>query len=121
MIQAPYFQAQTWGQQNSHGGNLTVVDKVLPDMVSMISPYWYQFPPMNPLWYSVIGFVIAILGTISFLGNALVMYVFGGTRSLRTPSNLLVMNLAFSDFCMMIGMCPIMIINCYYETWIFGK
>lgn len=39
----------------------------------------------------------------------------------RTPSNLLVVNLAFSDFLMMFTMAPPMVINCYYETWVFGR
>lgn len=39
----------------------------------------------------------------------------------RTPSNLLVVNLAFSDFLMMFTMGPPMIVNCYYETWVLGR
>jgi r-opsin len=31
-----------------------------------------------------------------------------------------VVNLAFSDFMIMFTMCPPMVINCYYETWVFG-
>jgi hypothetical protein len=29
----------------NHAVNLTVVDKVLPDMLHMIDPHWYQFQP----------------------------------------------------------------------------
>jgi r-opsin len=31
------------------------------------------------------------------------------------------MNLALSDFLMMLVMSPPMVINCFYETWVFGK
>jgi r-opsin len=75
---------------------------------------------MNPLWHSLIMIVIAILGLISVTGNGMVVYIFCTTKALRTPSNMLVVNLAFSDFLMMFCMAPPMIINCYNETWVFG-
>lgn len=113
----------TWAAQRAagFGGNLTVVDKVLPDMLHMIDPHWYQFAPMNPLWHGILGFVIGVLGVISVIGNGMVVYIFSSTKSLRTPSNMLVINLAFSDFLMMLTMSPTMVINCYYETWVLGK
>nr|APY20546.1 long wavelength sensitive opsin [Adalia bipunctata] len=111
-----------WSAQRSggFGGNLTVVDKVLPDMLHMVHPHWYQFPPMNPLWHGLLGFVIGILGFVSVAGNGMVINIFCGAKSLRTPSNLLVVNLAFSDFLMMFTMAAPMVINCYYETWVLG-
>lgn len=84
-------------------------------------PYRYQFPPLNPLWHGILGFVIGVLGIISVTGNGMVMYIFCVTKSLRTPSNLLVVNLAFSDFLMMACMSPAMVINCYHETWVLGE
>nr|BAQ54942.1 opsin, long-wavelength sensitive type [Indolestes peregrinus] len=100
--------------------NQTVVDMVPHDMLSLIDAHWYQFPPMNPLWHGILGFVIGCLGIVSWCGNGVVIYIFSSTKSLRTPSNLLVVNLAVSDFLMMVCMCPIMVVNCYYETWVFG-
>lgn len=113
----------SWAAQRSggFGGNLTVVDKVPTDMLHMVDAYWYQFPPMNPLWHGILGFVIGILGVISVVGNGMVVYIFCSTKALRTPSNLLVVNLALSDFLMMFTMSPPMVINCYYETWVLGK
>lgn len=102
-------------------GNMTVVDKVLPDMLHLVDPHWYQFPPMNPLWHAILGFMIGVLGVVSVVGNGMVIYIFSSTKALRTPSNLLVVNLAFSDFCMMLTMSPPMVINCYFETWVLGK
>ncbi|VVC94177.1 unnamed protein product [Leptidea sinapis] len=75
---------------------------------------------MNPLWHGLLGFVIGILGFVSITGNGMVIYIFTTTKSLKTPSNLLVVNLAFSDFLMMCCMAPAMLVNCYYETWVFG-
>ncbi|XP_074027145.1 rhodopsin isoform X1 [Leptinotarsa decemlineata] len=112
----------SWAAQRAagFGGNMTVVDKVMPDMLHMVDAYWYQFPPMNPLWHGILGFMIGVLGFISIVGNGMVVYIFSSTKALRTPSNLLVVNLAFSDFLMMVTMSPPMVINCYYETWVLG-
>lgn len=112
-----------WAAQRTagFGGNLTVVDSVLPDMLHMVDAYWYQFPPLNPLWHGILGFVIGVLGFISVAGNGMVIYIFSSTKALRTPSNLLVVNLAFSDFFMMLTNSLPMVINCYYETWVLGK
>ncbi|XP_032529082.1 opsin-1-like [Danaus plexippus] len=112
---------QAWGgQMAAFGSNETVVDKVLPDMLHLIDPHWYQFPPMNPMWHGLLGFVMGVLGFISITGNGMVVYIFTTTKTLKTPSNILVVNLAFSDFCMMAIMAPPMLINCYNETWVFG-
>lgn len=83
--------------------------------------YRYQFPPLNPLWYICLGLVILILGIIGVCGNFVVVYIFLLTPSMRTPSNLLVINLAFSDCVMMFLECPPMVISCYYQTWVLGK
>jgi r-opsin len=64
---------------------------------------------MNPLWHALLGFVIGVLGVISVIGNGMVIYIFTTTKSLRTPSNLLVVNLAISDFLMMLAMSPAMV------------
>ncbi|KAI5694373.1 hypothetical protein M8J75_015751 [Diaphorina citri] len=101
-------------------GNATVVDKALPEMLPMIDPHWYQYPPMHPLWYQALGLTMICLGTMSMVGNGIVVYIFLCTKNLRTPSNILVVNLAFSDFCMMFSMAPTMVLNCFYETWTLG-
>ncbi|XP_025075743.1 rhodopsin-like isoform X5 [Pogonomyrmex barbatus] len=63
---------------------------------------------------------MVILVFMGWIGNGVVIYIFLMTPFLRTPSNLLVINLAFSDFIVMIIMSPPMVINCYYETWVLG-
>ncbi|XP_012058876.1 PREDICTED: rhodopsin [Atta cephalotes] len=119
-VSGPSHAAYTWAAQGGGFGNQTVVDKVPPEMLHMVDVHWYQFPPMNPLWHGLLGFAIGVLGTISIIGNGMVIYIFTTTKSLRTPSNLLVVNLAISDFLMMLWMSPAMVINCYYETWVLG-
>jgi r-opsin len=75
---------------------------------------------LNPLWHGILGFVILVLGLISWTGNGVVVYVFSCTKGLRTPSNMFVVNLAVSDFLMMVVMSPPMVFNCYFETWMLG-
>ncbi|XP_016840672.1 rhodopsin-like isoform X2 [Nasonia vitripennis] len=101
-------------------GNLTVVDKVPPEMLHLVGPHWYQFPPLWPIWHKLLGVVMIFIGVLGWCGNGMVVYIFLVTPSLRTPSNLLVINLAFSDFVMMIIMSPPMVVNCWYETWVLG-
>nr|BAJ22054.1 long wavelength-sensitive opsin [Parnassius glacialis] len=108
------------GAMAPYTSNQTVVDKVLPEMLHLIDAHWYQFPPMDPLWYSLLGCTIAVLCLISVTGNAMVIYIFTTTKHLKTPSNLLVVNLAVSDFLMMACMAPPLMINSYNQTWVFG-
>lgn len=57
---------------------------------------------------------------MSLAGNFIVMYVFTSSKGLRTPSNMFVVNLAFSDFMMMFTMFPPVVLNGFYGTWIMG-
>uniref|UniRef100_A0A8C3E9I5 Opsin 4 n=1 Tax=Corvus moneduloides TaxID=1196302 RepID=A0A8C3E9I5_CORMO len=56
-----------------------------------------------------IGVVILIVGITGTLGNFLVFYAFCRSRSLQTPANILIINLAISDFLIL------------YKHWIFGE
>ncbi|ROT69189.1 rhodopsin [Penaeus vannamei] len=87
-------------------GNYTVVDTVPENMLHMVHAHWYQFPPMNPLWYGLLGFWMTVMGTLSVAESA-------------NTANLLVVNLAISDF-FMITMTPPLLVNAYWGTWILG-
>lgn len=86
--------------------NATVVDMVPRDMLHMVPDHWYRFPPMNPLWHSLIGLFMVSTGVVSMIGNFMVIYLMSSVKTLRTPTNMLVTNLAFSDFTMMAFMMP---------------
>lgn len=101
-------------------GNLTIVDNVLPDMLPLVDAHWYQFPPLNPLWHNIIALAIFLIGTVAMIGNYFVLNIFMTTKALRTPSNLFVINLAFSDFCMYFTNGPAMTLANYRHTWTFG-
>jgi r-opsin len=101
-------------------GNFTVVDMASKEILHLVDPHWYQFPPLNPMWYGLLGFMIFCLGCLSLIGNLIVVWVFMNTKSLRSPANLLVVNLALSDFLMMFTMFPPMVTSCYHHTWAFS-
>ncbi|CAG0900341.1 unnamed protein product [Cyprideis torosa] len=126
--QVPAMAGNPYGQMAGPGvsqaglyGNVSIVDKVPPEILHLIDAHWYQFPPINPLMSSLLGFFLFIMGLVSVSGNLTVIYIFMSTRSLKTPSNLLIVSLAFSDLIMMVTMVPPFVINCYYETWVFGE
>jgi len=108
------------GRYTNPYGNYTVVDTVYEDMLDSISDHWYQFPPMNPMWYNIVCLFNFCTAFLAISGNATVMYIFSTTKSLQTPSNYFVVNLALSDFLLMFCMCPPLVINSYYQTWTFG-
>ncbi|CAG5117095.1 unnamed protein product, partial [Candidula unifasciata] len=87
-----------------------------------IHPHWYKFPLIPPAWHYAMGVFITFVSVFGSLGNFLVMYIFGTTKSLRTPSNIFVLNLSMSDtiFSVINGF-PLMTISCFSRRWIFGK
>ena len=46
------------------------------------------------------------IGFIAITGNYMVLRIFGRFDSLRTPANILIMNLAVSDFLVMVNLLP---------------
>lgn len=41
-------------------------------MLFLVDAYWYQYPPLNPLWHGILGFMIGVLGFVSVIGNGMV-------------------------------------------------
>ncbi|XP_028331800.1 melanopsin-A-like [Gouania willdenowi] len=68
-----------------------------------------------------IGVVILCVGITGMLGNILVIYAFCRSRSLRTPSNIFIINLAVTDLLMCLTQTPIFFITSMHKHWIFGK
>ncbi|MCL4135121.1 UNVERIFIED_CONTAM: hypothetical protein GTU68_029521 [Idotea baltica] len=101
-------------------GNVTVVDNVFEEMLPYVNHHWYSFPPMNPLWYGLVSFFVGFCTIFALVGNISVIYIFSCTKSLRSPSNYFVVNLAISDFLLMAIMGPPVLYNSYYRTWALG-
>ncbi|XP_065212622.1 rhodopsin-like [Planococcus citri] len=114
----PHFERLKSG--GSDFGNESIVDRINPQMLYLVDSMWYQYPPLSTFWYVLIGLFMFCIGIISGIGNGLVVYIFTTTPNLRTPSNLLIVNLAFADFCMVFYMVPVMVYNSTQGTWNLG-
>lgn len=88
--------------------NASIVDMVPKEMLFMVPEHWYRYPPINPLWHSLLGLLMILLGVISMMGNGMVLYLMTTVKSLRTPTNMLICQLALSDFLMMASNAPTM-------------
>ncbi|KAJ8397427.1 hypothetical protein AAFF_G00439760 [Aldrovandia affinis] len=69
----------------------------------------------------IIGTVILIVGITGVLGNTLVVYAFCRSRSLRTPGNMFVVNLAVADFLMSLTQSPVFFAASLHRRWVFGE
>ncbi|XP_042242661.1 compound eye opsin BCRH1-like isoform X1 [Homarus americanus] len=116
-------QAAFYGQGISFGypEGLTIVDFVPDTIKHMVHEHWYSFPPVNPMWHYLLGAIYIILGFFSITGNGIVIYLFIKATGLRTPANLLVVNLALSDLIMLTTNFPPFAYNCFSGgQWMFN-
>uniref|UniRef100_A0A3B4AWG7 G-protein coupled receptors family 1 profile domain-containing protein n=1 Tax=Periophthalmus magnuspinnatus TaxID=409849 RepID=A0A3B4AWG7_9GOBI len=68
-----------------------------------------------------IGSVILAIGITGMVGNFLVIYAFSRSRSLRTPANMFIINLAITDLLMCVTQTPIFFTTSMHKRWIFGE
>ncbi|XP_063047879.1 melanopsin-A [Engraulis encrasicolus] len=68
-----------------------------------------------------IGAVIFLVGITGLVGNFLVIYAFSRSRTLRTPANMFIINLAITDFLMCLTQTPIFFTTSMHKRWIFGE
>ncbi|XP_047470333.1 compound eye opsin BCRH1-like [Penaeus chinensis] len=101
------------GVSFGYPAGFTLMDLVPDDVKPLIHPHWSNFPPVNPMWHYLLAGIYMILGFLSFFGNGIVMYLFLCKKSLRSPANMFVVNLAFSDFMMMVSQFPMFVMNCF--------
>merc|ERR1711973_458920 len=82
------------------------------DVMPVINQHWAKFPPQHPL---------LLPWMVNFVGNGLVIYIFLKTKSLRSPTNMFVVNLALSDCIMMSPMGLPVTINAFTQRyWMWG-
>ncbi|XP_038600237.1 melanopsin [Tachyglossus aculeatus] len=68
-----------------------------------------------------IGAIILAVGITGVLGNFLIIYTFCRSRNLRTPANMLIINLSISDFFMSLTQAPVFFVSSLHKRWIFGE
>ncbi|KNC21061.1 Opsin Rh3 [Lucilia cuprina] len=93
---------------------------VPPDEIRHIPEHWLQFQEPPESMHYLLGMLYIFFTILSITGNGLVIWVFTAAKSLRTPSNILVINLALCDFFMM-AKTPIFIYNSFKRGFALGN
>ncbi|OWF40988.1 rhodopsin, GQ-coupled-like [Mizuhopecten yessoensis] len=86
-----------------------------------VHPHWKQFDPVPHTWHYFIGIFISIVGVSGVIGNIVVITMFSTTKTLKSPSNMLIVNLALSDltFSAVNGF-PLLTVSAFNTKWVFG-
>jgi len=114
-----------------------------PDYVRpFLHEHWQTQKAVHPIWayffglyYLVMGNVLFVfqvitkyyfknsfIGVMAIAGNTMVLKIFSNFPSLRSPTNMLVVNLAFSDLMLMITLIPEAVYNFFLGgPWQFGE
>jgi len=107
--------------QFGYPAGVTIVDVAPQHIKHLIHEHWANYPPVNPMWHYLLGVIYIFLGVFSFLGNGVVIYLFFKVKKLRTPSNLLITNLAILDYLMLLSNFPQFTYNCFMGGfWMFS-
>nr|ABY84502.1 blue-sensitive rhodopsin [Limenitis weidemeyerii] len=80
----------------------------------LVHEHWRNFPAVNKYWHICLALIYTILMVASVSGNGIVIWIFSTSKSLRSASNMFVINLAIFDMMMMLEM-PMLIINSFYQ------
>ncbi|KAG8435042.1 hypothetical protein GDO86_013129 [Hymenochirus boettgeri] len=112
----------TWN--NSEANSYKLVE-LPPTATTDASPYEIQhaYPTVDvpDHVHYVVGAVILAVGITGMLGNFLVIYAFCRSRSLRSPANMFIINLAITDFLMSATQAPVFFATSLHKRWIFGE
>ncbi|XP_068149811.1 opsin, ultraviolet-sensitive [Drosophila tropicalis] len=95
---------------SSYPGYIHYRDKYDLSYIAKVNPFWLQFEPPRSSTFYIMAALYCIISIVGCIGNAFVIFMFSNRKSLRTPANILVMNLAICDFLMLVK-CPIAIYN----------
>jgi len=100
----------------------TVYNFAPEEIRGFLHPHWHTQKAPHPTLYYFFGLYYVIVGCIAIFGNAIVLKIFNGNSTLRTPSNMLVMNLAVSDLLLMLCLIPECVFNFFSGgPWRFGE
>nr|BAQ54871.1 opsin, short-wavelength sensitive type [Anax parthenope] len=102
-----------------HGGE-RLGWNVPADYMDFVHPHWRQYLAPQAYQHFLLGLIYAVIFIVGLFGNILVLWAFFTVKSLRTPSNLFVANLALFDTLMMSKL-PLFVLNSVVEGQYFGK
>ncbi|XP_014283879.2 opsin, ultraviolet-sensitive [Halyomorpha halys] len=90
------------------------------DFLRIINRHWLTFPPPGRNAHLIFMTIYLVLAMFGLPGNAIVIFMIARCRSLRTPSNLLVLNLAISDL-ILLSKIPLFVYNSYKQGPALGS
>ncbi|XP_058123600.1 opsin-2 [Anopheles ziemanni] len=109
--------AVLWSKYVVRSGFVLPVD---PLFVAKVNPFWLQFEPPTAGEHYGLAVFYCVMMLFGVIGNALVVFMFYRYRSLRTPANYLVINLAVADFIIMLE-APMFIYNSIHQGPALGS
>lgn len=94
-----------------------------PDYVRLyLHPHWKTQKAPHPMLGYFFGLAYFTIGFLAISGNYMVISILTKFKSLRTPSNILVLNLAISDLLLMLCLIPEAVFNFINGgPWQFGE
>ncbi|XP_025834990.1 opsin, ultraviolet-sensitive [Agrilus planipennis] len=101
------------GEQRLMGWNIPTSE------LSHIPEHWLKYPEPEPSLHFLLGLLYVVYFFLSTIGNGLVLWIFSTSKSLRTPSNMFVVNLAFCDLIMLLK-APLFIYNAFNKGYATG-
>ncbi|KAL1518310.1 hypothetical protein ABEB36_001952 [Hypothenemus hampei] len=90
-----------------------------PEDLTHIPEHWLIYPEPDKSLHLLLGMVYVFFFVASMIGNGLVLWIFTTAKSLRTASNMFVVNLAFCDFLMMLK-APVFLYNSFHYGFALG-
>ncbi|XP_050442474.1 opsin, ultraviolet-sensitive-like [Adelges cooleyi] len=90
------------------------------DFFELINKNWLKHEPTSAFKHYIMGIMYTIIMVVGCFGNALVIIMYIRCKSLQTPANILIMNLAVCDF-FMLAKSPVVIYNSFYQGPALGK
>nr|ACC77723.1 ultraviolet wavelength-sensitive opsin [Satyrium behrii] len=94
----------------SSDGSEMLGDGLTGEDLAAVPEHWLSYPAPPASAHTALALLYIFLTAAALIGNGLVIYIFATTKSLRTSSNLLILQLAILDFIMM-AKAPLFIYN----------
>ncbi|CRL06422.1 CLUMA_CG019491, isoform A [Clunio marinus] len=88
-------------------------ENISEQFLNKINQHWLNSPPQPPSSHYILATIYGAMILFGITGNALVIFLFVRSPSVRTPPNTLILNLAISDFIIMLE-APIIIYNSFH-------
>ncbi len=90
--------------------------------ISNTAGYFYYQPQIewNIYGYVCLLLVFVLILFVALIGNTTVLFLFIWDKSLRTPTNLFLMSIMFSDLIMTLTATPISFASTIARRWLFN-